>query len=49
VVSYFGPRVFDAMKSAGPRTWIVTGAVVAAIAVGFWLHTRARTELSSRG
>ena len=49
VVSYFGPRVFDAMKSAGPRTWIVTGAVVAAIAVGFWLHRRARAELSSRG
>ncbi len=40
LVSFFGQRLFDAMRAAPPSVWLATAAVVAAAALGTWAFRR---------
>ncbi|UQA56867.1 TVP38/TMEM64 family protein [Polyangium aurulentum] len=42
--SYFGEKVFDAMRDAPPSTWIGLGAVMVIIVVLFWRFSRRSAE-----
>jgi len=41
-VSYFGQRLFDALKRVSPEGWIAVGVTVATIALGVWVFKRMR-------
>ena len=43
-VSYFGQKLFDALKHAPVEVWIGAGAVAAAIALGVWVLRRRRGD-----
>jgi uncharacterized membrane protein YdjX (TVP38/TMEM64 family) len=40
LMSYFGQRLFDTMKSAGPRVWVGVAASVVCVAVVAWTVRR---------
>jgi len=42
LVSFFGQRLFDALKSAPPRTWVGVGVAAAAFALGAWGLSRCK-------
>jgi uncharacterized membrane protein YdjX (TVP38/TMEM64 family) len=49
LVSFFGQKLFDWLKSAPPAAWIALGVVVAgAFAVGLALRRRARSATASK-
>ena len=52
LMSFFGQRVFDAMKSAPPRVWIAVGVVAALVVVGVafrkWRAAQERARAASR-
>lgn len=41
-VSYFGQRLFDALKQVSSEGWIAVGVTVATIALGVWVFRRMR-------
>ena len=41
-VSYFGQRLFDALKRVSSEGWIAVGVTVATIALGVWVYRRMR-------
>ena len=48
-VSYFGQKLFDAMKSAPVEAWIGVGAAAAGIALTVWLVRRRRGASGASG
>ena len=48
LVSYFGQRAFDWLKTAPPSAWIALGASVAILAVGWFALGRRRARLEKR-
>jgi uncharacterized membrane protein YdjX (TVP38/TMEM64 family) len=44
LISYFGQRVFDAMRNAPRELWIGAGVVVVLIGLGVWLVRRGRAR-----
>lgn len=41
-VSYFGQRLFDALKHVSSEVWVAVGVSVAALALGVWVFKRTR-------
>ncbi len=48
LMSFFGQRLFDALKSAPPEAWIGTVACVVTLGLGLWGLRRMRTRASSQ-
>ena len=45
LMSYFGQRVFDAVRGASTGTWVGVGIGIVVVAVGVWAVQRCRTRL----
>jgi uncharacterized membrane protein YdjX (TVP38/TMEM64 family) len=44
LVSYFGQRVFDALRGVSLRGWLEAGAGVVVVAIGAWALGRRRVR-----
>jgi uncharacterized membrane protein YdjX (TVP38/TMEM64 family) len=47
LISFFGEKLFDALKRAPTSVWIGLGIAVAVIATGTWVYRRRRRDVST--
>jgi uncharacterized membrane protein YdjX (TVP38/TMEM64 family) len=47
LMSFFGQRLFDAMKGAPASTWVAVAAALLVVGLGVWLHHRRAPDASS--
>jgi uncharacterized membrane protein YdjX (TVP38/TMEM64 family) len=47
-MSYFGKRLFDAIRHASAETWIEIALAIAAIVIGFWWMRRQKAQSAAR-